>query len=213
MSMDPVTLIFAALAIFVIWKLRSVLGERSGFEQPTPSAAPAATVAAKPVEDDRWSDLAERGSAQWRGLDAIAAAQPGFDARSFLDGAREAYKMVIHAFSTGDEATLRSLASDEVFGSFRAAIADRTQRGETLESTFVGFNDVKIAAAVADDIGARIALRFDSQFITVTRNAAGEAIEGDATRPVDIVDVWTFARRHDASGPNWILASTAPTQP
>ena len=69
------------------------------------------------------------------------------------------------------------------------------------------------AAAVADDIGARIALRFDSQFITVTRNAAGEAIEGDATRPVDIVDVWTFARRHDASGPNWILASTAPTQP
>ena len=171
-----------------------------------------AGTAAPVAEDLRWKDFAERGSPVWNGLDEIARAQPGFDAGAFVNGASAAYKMVIHAFSVGDEATLRTLTSDEVYGSFKSALAERAQSGETLETTFVGFKDIKIASAEADKIGARIAVSFDAQFITVTRNKDGAVVEGDPAKPSDIIDVWTFARRHDASEPNWILVATSPSQ-
>ena len=89
-------------------------------------------------------------------------AQPGFDAGAFLNGAREAYKMVVHAFSVGDEAALRSLAGDEVYGSFKTALAERAQRGETLETNFVAFKSVGMVSAAAEPVGARIAVRFDA---------------------------------------------------
>lgn len=212
MQLDPATVIFAFLALFVLWKLRSVLGERTGFEQrrdlaPSPQpVAPPAPVA----EDMRWKDFAERGSPVWDGLDQIAAAQPEFEARTFLSGASEAYKMVVNAFSVGDEATLRSLTSDDVFASFKSALDERAQNGESLETTFVGFKDVKIVSAAADQTGARISVRFETQFITVTRDRNGQVIEGDPGAASNITDIWTFARRNNAVGPNWTLVATSP---
>ncbi len=214
MQLDPAIVIFALLALFVLWKLRSVLGERRGYEQRNDFSPISQPAAAPPpvVADARWQDFAERGSPLWDGLDAIAKAQPGFDAGAFLNGAGEAYKTVVHAFSVGDDATLRSLAIDEVYGSFKAALAERAQRGETLETNFVAFNSVRMVSAAAEPVGARIAVRFDAQFVTVTRDKSGQVVEGDPEKPQEIIDVWTFGRRHDASGPNWLLVATAPVQ-
>lgn len=217
MQLDPATVIFAFLALFVVWKLRSVLGERTGFEQNRtegrsafqPSASPPPT---SPNDDTRWTEFAQRGDAVWKGLDAIADAQPGFAPRAFLDGASSAYEMTVQAFSRGEEATLRSLTSDEVFASFKSALAERSRRGETLTTTFVGFNSVKIVEARAESGSAAIAVRFDSQFITATHDAAGNLVEGDPNKPSSIVDIWTFARRNDASTPNWTLVATTPAQ-
>ena len=219
MKLDPSLIIFALLAVFVLWKLRSVLGERTGYDPKDDPAArfparangPAAAPAPAPRPDEaRWAAFAAPNSAVWQGFDAILLAQPGFDPQQFLDGSRAAYEMVVQAFSRGDEATLRSLASDEVFNSFKAAIADRIQRGEKLETTFVGFNGVKIVEARMEEAAALISVQFDTQFVTATRDKAGAVIEGDPTQPSNIVDVWSFARRNNASGPNWIIVSTAP---
>jgi predicted lipid-binding transport protein (Tim44 family) len=218
MKLDPSLIIFALLAVFVLWKLRSVLGEQTGYDPKDDPAArfpgrangPAAPAAAARPDEARWSAFAAPDSAVWNGLDSILLAQPGFEPQQFLDGARAAYEMVVQAFSRGDEATLRSLASDDVFNSFKAAIADRNQRGEKLETTFVGFNGVKIVEARMEEAAALISVQFDTQFVTATRDKAGTVIEGDPTQPSNIVDVWSFARRNNASGPNWIIVSTAP---
>lgn len=214
MQIDAVTVIFAFLALFVLWKLRSVLGERSGFEQD-PDERRIAAAQASPVPaganvdtDGRWSDFAERGGAVWQGLDAIAAAQPDFSPKSFLDGASAAYEMVVQAFARGDEATLHSLASDDVFASFKGALTERSRLGETLETTLVGLNSVKIVEARQERDGAVIAVRFDSQFITATRNREGVVIEGDPSKPSNVIDIWAFARRNGATAPNWTLVST-----
>jgi predicted lipid-binding transport protein (Tim44 family) len=217
MQFDPATVIFAFLALFVLWKLRSVLGERTGLEQkpnegrvafPAPVSPPPSSA----NDDARWTDFAERGGAVWNGLDAISSAQPGFAPRAFLDGASSAYEMVVQAFSRGDEGTLQSLTSEDVFASFKSALTERSRRGETLETTFVGFNSVKIVEARMERKTAQIAVRFDSQFVTATRDKAGDVVEGDPNKPSNIIDVWTFARRSDASGPNWILVATTPAQ-
>jgi predicted lipid-binding transport protein (Tim44 family) len=216
MQLDPATFIFAFLALFVLWKLRSVLGERTGLEQKPNDGRGAFPAPASPpppsANEARWADFAERGGAVWNGLDAISSAQPGFAPRTFLDGACSAYEMVVQAFSRGDEGALRSLTSEDVFASFKSALAERSLRGETLETTFVGFNSVKMVEARMERKNAQIAVRFDSQFITATRDKTGQIVEGDPNKPSNIIDVWTFARRNDASGPNWTLVATTPAQ-
>jgi predicted lipid-binding transport protein (Tim44 family) len=218
MQLDPATVIFALLALFVLWKLRSVLGERTGFEQRrdengVAAAPPAPMAPAPPVNNDlRWAEFAERGGPVWAGLDAIADAQPGFAPRSFLDGARTAYEMVVQAFSRGDEATLRTLTSDDVFMSFKHALDERKRRNETMQTTFVGLDSVKMVEARVERASALIAVRFDAQFITATYDQKGAVIEGDPNKPSTITDIWTFARRNDAGGPNWTLVATTPGQ-
>ncbi len=215
MQLDPATIIFAFLALFVVWKLRSVLGERTGLEQKgdgAPLSFPMSPTPAPAPSNQGWAGFAEPGSPVWMGLDEVARAQPGFAARPFLDGACSAYEMVVQAFSRGDEAMLHSLTSEDVYGSFAAALAARKQRAETLETTFVGFNSTKIVQARVDRASALIAVRFDARFITSTRDRNGVVIEGDPNTPSDIIDVWTFARRNDATSPNWTLVATTPAQ-
>lgn len=214
MQLDPTTIIFALLALFVLWKLRSILGERSGFNRRpqdnvvtlAPSPPPA------PMAEAGWREFAEPGGPLWSGLDEIARAQPGFAPRAFLDGAQAAYEMVVQAFSRGDEATLHSLTSDEVFASFKRALDERRQRGETLTTTLVGFNEVKMVEARMERSTAIIAVRFDSQFITATHDREGAIIEGDPNKASNVIDIWTFARQGDAKGPNWTLVATSPAQ-
>ena len=134
------TIIFALLAAFVVWKLRSVLGTRNGTEKPPinpftsraprslgprpgdPSREPSSRViplpgAAEPPvafranPNERWKPYAEPGSNAWSGLDSIAAADPAFNVASFINGAKAAYEMIIAAFASGDRTVLRNLLS------------------------------------------------------------------------------------------------------
>ena len=158
---DIYTIIFLALAVFIFLRLRSVLGQRTGRERPPydPYSARDAHAPAtekvvalpgrgnteksmsRPVEpaapSDRWKGIAETGSAVASGLDAIAAADPAFDIKQFLAGARGAYEMIVGAFAAGDRRTLKNLLSRDVYEGFEAAIRDREAKGEIVENRFV----------------------------------------------------------------------------
>ena len=214
MQVDSTIIIFVVLAAFVLWKLRSVLGEREGFEQRFengPQAAPGAPRQASPLELE-WAECAEPGGPIWRGFDEIARAQRDFSPKTFLVGARSAYEMIVQAFSRGDEDALRSLTSPEVLAGFKTALDERKARGETMQTTLVGLNDAQIVEARAEKSLALVAVRFDGQFITATHGRDGALLEGDPNTPTNVVDVWTFARPHDATTPNWTLVATTPGQ-
>jgi predicted lipid-binding transport protein (Tim44 family) len=232
--LDITTIIFALLAVFVVWKLRSVLGTRTGHEKQrdrsfSPRAEEAArqavpggnvirlpgapvsdaAVTAQPTPDaDRWKDLVEPDSRAIPGLEAIAAAEPGFDARGFLAGAKSAYEMIVTAFAKGDRATLRRLLADDVHESFTQAITDREARGERVEMTFVSLEKVTIDDAQVKGTLAQITVRFLSKLITATYDKAGAVVDGDPERVVDMTDIWTFAREIGARDPNWRLVAT-----
>jgi predicted lipid-binding transport protein (Tim44 family) len=231
---DIYTIIFLALAVFIFLRLRSVLGQRTGRERPPydPFAGrepvrPAAenvvslpnrateTSIKKPDESaeqvtpaERWKGVAEPGSPLAAGLDAIAAADREFDAPHFLTGARAAYEMIVNAFAEGDRRTLKNLLSREVYDGFDAAIADREKRGDTVESRFVSLDNATITAAEARGRNAQITVRFQSKLVSVTRNKAGEVIDGNAEAVTDVTDVWTFARDLGSRDPNWKLIAT-----
>ncbi len=220
---DPALVIFAALALFVIWKLRSVLGmrvereegprqfgarpSRAGGPAPLAGAATYETPAEKKPVAERWDGVAERGvAAAWTGLDAIASADPQFDGKAFLDGARRAYEMIVDAFAKGDRDSLRSLLSASVFDGFASEIARREAAGETMETAVVAIDSASVVAARTapglNEITVRLVVRLSS----VRRDRAGETLEGGQTRRM--VERWTFARDPKASEPNWKLTAT-----
>ncbi len=229
---DIYTIIFLALAVFIFLRLRSVLGQRTGRERPPydpystrdvvrspasdkvvtlPPRAPEA--ATRPVEAaappaDRWKGVAERGSSTAAGLDAIAAADPAFDAGHFITGARTAYEMIVTAFAEGDRRQLRSLLSREVYDGFDTVISEREARGETAETRFVSIDSSAISGAEVRGRTAQITVRFVSKLISVTRDRGGAVIEGSAEKVTDVTDVWTFARDVSSRDPNWKVVAT-----
>jgi predicted lipid-binding transport protein (Tim44 family) len=237
-SFDMTTIVFALLAAFVVWKLRSVLGTRNGAEKPptNPFATPTPRVsgarrgdpdsgdsgnrvialpgaaeppaAIAPTKDDRWKPNAEPGSKAWAGLDAIAAADPAFAIKPFADGAKSAYEMIVTAFAEGNREVLRNLLSPEVFESFAAALAEREKRGEKVTTTFVSIDKVMIEDAGLNGRTAEIKIHFTAQMITATRDQAGTVIDGSPDKVVQIDDIWTFARDTRSRDPNWKLAAT-----
>jgi len=235
-SFDVTTLIFLGLAVFVIWKLRSVLGQKTGHEQPPvdqftrrdppagraappktdgdnvvhlPGAAADRTAAAV-VEPraDRWKGIAEPGSRIALGLDEIARVEPGFDAHGFADGAKAAYEMIVTAFAQGDRKTLKDLLSREVYEGFERAINERERRGERVETTFVSIDKAEITGVEVRGANAQVMVRFVSKLITATRDAAGTVVDGSPDTVVDVTDVWTFARTLGSRDPNWQLVAT-----
>jgi predicted lipid-binding transport protein (Tim44 family) len=233
-SFDITTLIFLGLAVFVIWRLRSVLGQKTGHEQPPfdpvsrrdppPRAgAPAdsdnvvrlpgvngadraATITAPAA--DRWKGIAEPGSRIAQGLDDIVRAEPQFDARVFLDGSKAAYEMIVSAFAQGDRKTLKDLLSRDVYDGFERAIVERERRAEKVETTFVSIDRADIVGVEVRGSSAQVTVRFHSKLITATRDATGTVTDGNPEAVVDVTDVWTFARTLGSRDPNWHLVAT-----
>jgi predicted lipid-binding transport protein (Tim44 family) len=232
-SLDITTIIFLALAVFVIWRLRSVLGQKTGHERPPfdpvsrrepstrpgpvetdnvvrlPGVGPERGPASAPELDaQRWKGIAEPGTRVADGLDAIARHEPGFDAAGFVEGAKMAYEMIVTAFAQGDRKTLKNLLSKDVYEGFDRAIAERERRGDKAETTFVSIDRAEIENVEVKGRTAQVTVRFLSKLITATRDAAGKVIDGDPEAVVDVTDVWTFARPLGARDPNWQLVAT-----
>jgi predicted lipid-binding transport protein (Tim44 family) len=169
-------------------------------------------TAQKPVETadpaERWKGIAETGSALAAGLDSIAREDKTFDVKHFIAGARAAYEMIVLAYAEGDRRTLKNLLAREVYEGFEAAIRERENKGETVESRFVAIDKSDIAGAELRGRTAQITVRFVSQLISVTRNKAGNVIEGNPDKVTDVTDVWTFARDLSSRDPNWKLVAT-----
>ena len=207
-------ILLAMVAGFLALRLYSVLGKRTGHEQPLPRTAeerPAALPVPRtidaPVEAREPANRNIDAKAE-QGIRAIVAAESGFDVNQFLEGAQAAYRMVLEAFWKGDEATLEQLAEPDVRHAFGEAIAARQAAGETLDNRLVSIERAVIADAVLSGREARITVRFDADIAAVTRNGAGEVIAGSMTDAVETHDVWTFARTLKSTDPNWKLADT-----
>jgi predicted lipid-binding transport protein (Tim44 family) len=232
-SFDLTTLIFLALAVFVIWRLRSVLGQKTGAERSPfkpvdrsrtepPARAEGDNVVRLPGADraqaqpDRaakaevrdWRGIAEPGSAIAQGLEAVVQVEPGFDPRGFVEGAKSAYEAIVIAFAKGDRKTLRSLLSREVCEGFEREIDAREARREVVETTFVSLDKAEIVAVDVKNRVAQVTVHFLSHLITATRNAGGHVIDGSAEAVVEVPDVWTFARTLGTRDPNWQLVAT-----
>ena len=211
----PIDLIlFGMIAAFLVLRLRSVLGRRTGFERPAQSqqSAPAASQQQGPVIDataesvppaqvytipDANSPLGQ-SLARFRQLDS--AFEPG----AFLAGAEKAFRMIVAAFAAGDRQTLRTLLSADTYAAFDAAISAREQHGQTQVSEIRSIQSLAIEACdLRGPIGA-ITARIVSDQVSYMQESGGQLSVGtDAV--TEITDLWTFEREMATSDPTWRL--------
>ena len=220
------TIFFLVAAVVIFIQLRNVLGRRTGNERPPfnpyssdklkkADNANGDNVVPLPRRDDAPVNnfeaidaVAAPGTALNNGLRSVRQADPSFDPRPFVEGAKTAYEMIVMSFADGDRKALKGLLSKEVYEGFIAAIDERESRGEKIQSSFVGIDKAAITSAEMKGTEAHLTLRIVSQLISATLDKEGKVVDGDPDSVAEVKDVWTFARDTRSKDPNWRLVAT-----
>lgn len=210
-------LVLAGIAVFLILKLKNVLGTRSGYEAPpVVKADPDKPVPRKGFEvieggpDRDITDHVPDASPAAAALTAMKVAEPSFSLTEFLGGARGAYEMIVMAFETGKIDDVKAFLAPEVFHSFSTAVAEREAQGYTVEAKFLGVRETGVNDATFDTTSKEgdIVVRFIGELNSVVKNGQGEVVEGTSTEIKRQRDIWTFSRRMGSDDPNWLLVAT-----
>ncbi|MEM7300047.1 MAG: Tim44/TimA family putative adaptor protein [Pseudomonadota bacterium] len=236
--MDLFTLIPLIVALVIFWRLRSVLGTRTGNERPRSTGYARRDQMSKqngPDQDDMANDnvvtlprsrdgrsgapsvdpvvemvnsVAGDDKALADGLHAIIEKDPEFDPEQFVAGAKIAYEMIVTSFADGDKKALKGLLSRDVYENFATAIDDRNERNERMQTSFVGIESSDIVGAEMDRDDSHVTVRLVSQMIQATLDEKGEVVDGDLSEVAEITDIWTFSRSTRSRDPNWKLIAT-----
>lgn len=209
-------LVLAGIAVFLILRLRNVLGTRDGFEAPREApqslsrGGPELSVIEGGPDLDITDHVAEDSDAA-KALAKMKSAEPGFGVSDFLGGAKGAYEMILMGFETGELADIKDFLSSEVYDAFSSVVAAREEQGLTISAQFIGVRETSLLEASFDEqtkLG-EVTVKFIGELTYVVRNAEGEIFEGDETQSKKQKDVWTFARRMGSDDPNWQLVATS----
>ncbi len=220
----PVELILVAMvALFLVLRLRSVLGRRTGFERPPqaePRAngfdprsparqaeAPMADALPPPAQSRTSRVLPDPRSPAGQGLGRIVQMDRSFESNAFLDGAQAAFGMILTAFAAGDRQTLRALLSDDTYAGFEQAITAREQAGEQQRNEIRAFTEVAIEAADLRGSTADVTVRFVTDQVNMVTDRNGAPVSG-SDGITELTDIWTFQRDLTAGDPTWRLVAT-----
>lgn len=220
-------LILLVLAIFLISRLRKVLGKKidDNYKKPDnrrgeqgrvvnlrdrqdPQSAAAISAAVHQVEDDAplLADIDDPDVS--KGLADIKAADSGFNVREFLGGAKMAFEMILEAYNNNDKSLLRDLLSKDIYADFEAALDERNDAPQFEQSTLVSIESADITRAKLRGKTAEVTVTFVSEQITVERDKDGNIVAGDPSVSELVTDEWTFSREARSQNPNWILTGT-----
>ena len=222
MSSDMIEiLVLIAIAGVVLFRLKSVIGTRTGHEGPPDfvrrkqeaanddEARPGpVAVPDLPDEDEETFENVPEDSRS--ALEAIRRIEPGFDIDGFVDGGRGAYEMILMAYEEGDRDTLQSLLAPDVFQAFQSGISAREEAGLKVDARFIGVKDARVEEIQFDPDAniADVTVRFVGELITAVRDSENRVVEGDPNEIRRQTDIWTFSREMGSVDPNWLLTGT-----
>ena len=215
--MDLIVLI--ALACFVLYRLWSILGTKTGVERKRTlilDDSDNVIVMTKKQHDDNSTDVQEEESElpahQNRLVEEIVKNDPDFDVEYFLKGAEAAYSMITKAFAKGNKKRLKMLLSDDMYKLFSGSITTREKDQLTIETKIESFEIVEIDAAkvidVKDQKKAQITVFFKTKQVVVTYDQNEEIVENEAKTSILRQDYWTFERAFNADSLQWTLVNT-----
>ena len=205
MNMQLIQLLaLAGIAVYLVLKLRGVLGTREGHEGSRADMSTSGgnrpkfeVIEGGPDEDI--TDHADEDSDAARALLSMKLAEPSFSVNEFLLGSKGAYEMILMAFENGDLESVRSFLGADVYDAFSSVVEARKEQGLTIEAEFIG---------VRETGRGEVVVRFVCDLSTLVRDASGEIIEGSETKVKPQRDIWTFARTMGSTDLNWQLTAT-----
>ena len=210
--------ILAAVAIFLFWRLRAVLGSRDGFEKTLKEIKESSDVVNNPEvidetkndsPDDDIFDYVEENSKNAEVFKKMKEFDSEFSVNKFVSGAKMAYEIILMAFERGDTEKLTALLEKKVLTSFKSVIDKRKKDGFIVDAKFIGMRDIRIInvsfsqkTKIAD-----VTLSFKSEITTVVKDSKGTIIEGHPDEIKKQKDTWVFTKNLSEKSPIWFLKS------
>lgn len=209
-------LVLAGIAVFLILRLKNVLGTREGFEKPPvidPTAQRRSGPALEVIEGGPDLDITDHvpeDSDAGKALARMKRIEPSFGVSDFLGGAKGAYEMIVMGYERGDLAEIQPFLSEEIYESFVDGVAAREDQGLTIEAHFIGVSETELVGAKLDpDTNeAELTIRLVSEMTSAVRDKGGDIVEGSTKEIKRQKDTWVFARIMGSDDPNWMLVST-----
>ena len=216
-------IVLAAVAFFLFWRLRSVLGSRQGFEKlnknvnkKTKSSKINSNSDDKIIDlksnniDEEIADYVDENSEQFKILSELKKLEDGWQVSHFVSGAKLAYEEILMAFENGDLSKIKKLSSKDVFTAFKEVIDDRNQKGLQVEAIFGGVRDIRIKDVKLNkkNLEANITMVFQCDITYSIKDKNDKIIEGGPDKVKKQKDVWTFSRKMNSDIPNWYLTKT-----
>ena len=198
-------IIFAVIAVLLVLRLRSVLGQRTGYEDSKRAQETSESFEDKPVQlHPRQNNSINDG----HGIEALKRADRSFSESQFMDGAQMAFGMILTAYAEGDLAQLKRLLGYDLLQSFTQSIQQRARDKETLVINLEKIKQASIIDAKVFDNVASVTVEFQSVQTRTITDDDGNVIDDEDTGTLDLVDIWTFERDLTLDDPNWKLAET-----
>ena len=181
-------IVFAGVAAFLIYRLRNVLGKRSGFEKkiskPQPREKETNSLKTIPQLKDNENKLS-------KAYEVLV----DFDHKKFLEGAKFAFETIINAFNNNDKKTLKNLLTKDVLLTFENAIEEKKNNP-----------NYQFYSIVVDEVTDVLIM---DGLINITLKITSEQFkDNDESTISKKQDTWTFQKKINSNSPIWLLSST-----
>jgi len=204
---DPFNLILFLIAVVGFIRLRMILGRRTGNEDPLRQNKYASRVSA---DIESLTKPKEKKSLKTKEdiLLFLSSEIPGFSSDSFVDGASNAYEMILKNYADGNLKTIKNIISKDVYDGFNEAIKERKNKNKQLVNELIAFDKSDIIDAKIERKNVLLTVEFYSRIITYVLDENDQIIEGSKDNPISVIDQWTFKKALKDKSPSWQLIST-----
>ncbi len=211
-------LILAMIAVFIINRLRNVLGKKTGNESDIVEKFTQKKTNYKESDPDTVTNSKIKSKNNFakqtlhsdkkinNSINQILKIDPNFEISSFCDGAKKAFEFILKEYSNNNSNALVKLVSKNIYTTFEKQIKEREKAGEDLEITVISVKDPEIRNIKIEKKNiAHIKLGFDSEQVQIKKDKNGEIIDGDNNQILAIKEFWTFSKNLKNDDPIWIL--------
>ena len=199
-------IIFAIIAIFLVYRLKSILGQNSdGNEQNNKIDIGEKNFSNVVKLENKQLDVNENKTNK----DTIHIDDPTFNEKEFLNGAQNFFEMVIDSFVKGDLKNIEMYIDDKLIKNFKLVIDERLQEEESLKIKIIKMISIDIKNVKKLKNFLRISVLFESEQIKVLKDKKGKIIDGDQKNSILVKDLWVFEKRIQSKDLNWKLVETS----
>ena len=196
-------LIFGVIAIFLIFRLKNILGTKTGFEE---------TSVNEKKQDKNFTNIvtlkSDKNNIEKKQLDKILEIDPSFNINDFLSGSKNFFRMVLEGFVSGNLEEIENFTKKSVFKSFKSAIDERNNEQETLVIDLKSIKENKITKVTVTKLFIRLNVIFETFQVRALMDKNDQIIDGNSENEILVKDEWVFEKKINANNPNWTLVET-----
>jgi predicted lipid-binding transport protein (Tim44 family) len=196
-------LIFGIIAVFLIYRLKNILGTKTGFEKSNIN---------EKTQDKQFNNVvslkSEKNDLNNKELNDILNVDPNFNINDFLSGSKNFFEMVLESFVSGNLENIKNFTKPSVIKSFKTAIDERNSDQETLIIDLKSIKENKITKAKITRSSIKLNVIFETLQIRALLDKNDKIIDGDNENEILVKDEWVFERKVNDNNPNWTLVET-----